>query len=153
MQWNAERNGGFSTAPHDALVRPVISGGEYGYEHLNVAAQRRDPSSLLSWMERTLHTRRECAEFGTGTPRVLDVREPSVFALVSDAPSGAMLALHNLSNRAVNVDIGPLPEQRDAVPCDVYADSRYECVEEKLCGIRLNPLGYRWIRLRATPGS
>jgi maltose alpha-D-glucosyltransferase/alpha-amylase len=153
MQWNAERNGGFSSAPGDDLVRPVISEGDYGFERVNVAAQRRDESSLLSWMERTLHTLRECPEFGTGAPRPVDVGDPAVFALVTDAPSGAMLALHNLSDQALRVDLGPLPEQRDAIPCDVYSDSSYPCVDPKLCGIGLNPLGYRWIRLRATPGS
>src|SRR5436190_6232072 len=69
MQWNDEQNGGFSSAPRDELVRPVISDGDYGFERLNVAAQGRDPSSLLSWMERMLPTLRECTELGTGTAR------------------------------------------------------------------------------------
>src|SRR5207248_2894930 len=88
MQWSGQRNGGFSTAKRANLVRPVISRGEYGYRSVNVAAQRRDPGSLLSWMERALHTLRECREFGVGKPRIVDVRgAPSVFALSYDAPS------------------------------------------------------------------
>jgi maltose alpha-D-glucosyltransferase / alpha-amylase len=154
MQWNTERNGGFSTAPDDELVRPMIRDGDYGFPRVNVAAQRRDSASLLSWMEHTLHTLRECPEFGTGTARVVDVAQPSVFALVADAPTGAMLALHNLDRRALTVDLGQLPEQRDARPSDVYADSAsYNCIDPTLRGIQLEGLGYRWIRLRSTPGS
>src|ERR1700753_2936589 len=48
MQWSPERQGGFSTCVRP--VRPVISKGPYGYEHVNVAEQRRDPNSLLNWM-------------------------------------------------------------------------------------------------------
>jgi maltose alpha-D-glucosyltransferase/alpha-amylase len=59
MQWSATLNGGFSTAPKKNLCRPVISGGEYGYENVNVTDQRHDPGSLLSWFERMIRTLRE----------------------------------------------------------------------------------------------
>ena len=49
MQWTAGRNGGFSTAAPSRLCRPVVEGG-FGPEHVNVADQRRDPESLLSFM-------------------------------------------------------------------------------------------------------
>src|ERR1700749_3642514 len=37
MQWSAASGGGFSSAPPDALVRPVIGDGEFGYQTVNVA--------------------------------------------------------------------------------------------------------------------
>ena len=53
MQWSADRHGGFSTAEDaDALCRPVVAAEGWGPERVNVAAQRRDPGSLLNWMER-----------------------------------------------------------------------------------------------------
>ena len=100
MQWDGTANGGFSSAPRAKLVRPVVSSGRYGFRSVNVAEQRKDPKSLLSWMERTLHTLRECREFGVGTSRVLDVEGArSVLALAYDGPDGAMLAVHNLGRR------------------------------------------------------
>src|SRR5689334_4146126 len=48
MQWDETANAGFSTAPRAKLVRPVVSNGQYRYRSVNVAAQRRDPKSLLS---------------------------------------------------------------------------------------------------------
>src|SRR5437660_3902552 len=46
LQWSTEPNGGFikNTKP----VVAVISDGPYSFRH----AQRRDPNSLLNWMER-----------------------------------------------------------------------------------------------------
>jgi maltose alpha-D-glucosyltransferase/alpha-amylase len=149
MQWDASTNAGFSGAPKAKLVRPVISSGEFGYRNVNVAAQRRDPSSLLSWMERTLHTLRQCPEFAVGTPRMIDVEGvPSIFAMAYEGPEGAMLAVHNLGRRAVSVDLGPQPEQGDRPPREVYGDGAPTDVDRKLRRVRLRPYGYRWIRLR-----
>jgi maltose alpha-D-glucosyltransferase/alpha-amylase len=153
MQWDAGDNGGFSTAPRSALVRPPVRDGPYAYERVNVADQRRDAKSLLAWMERAVRSLRECPEFGTGTPRVVDIRgRPGVFAIAYDGPHGAVLALHNLSRRAVTVDLGPQPEQRGQPPGEVFSSVAHkEPVDASLENIKLAPYGYRWIRLRSSP--
>ena len=43
---------------------PVISGGPYGFEHVNAAIQRRHPDSLLKWTERIIRMRKEVPEVG-----------------------------------------------------------------------------------------
>lgn len=48
------RYGDFSSASPDRLIRPIISGGPYGYEGVNVASQHCDPDSLLYWMEHAI---------------------------------------------------------------------------------------------------
>ena len=50
----------------DEVVRPVIDDEAYGYQKVNVADQRRDPNSLLNWMERMIRTRQECPEISWG---------------------------------------------------------------------------------------
>jgi hypothetical protein len=72
-------------------------------------------------------------------------------ALVYDAPAGAMLALHNLGDAPVTVDVGTLPEQ-SGDPMEIYADDGYPEVQQDLCGLELRGSGYRWLRLRSTPG-
>ena len=42
MQWSTEPHAGFTKS--DSPVVPVIDHGPYGYEHVNDAEQRRDPS-------------------------------------------------------------------------------------------------------------
>ena len=41
MQWSDEPQGGFSIS--ETPVLPPISQGPYGFQHVNVAGQRRDP--------------------------------------------------------------------------------------------------------------
>lgn len=151
MQWTHGRNAGFSTASAEQLRRPMITGGMFGYETLNVEAQRQDDGSLLQWMERMLRTLRECPEFGVGTCTPVDTGDPAVFALRHDAPGGVMLALHNLAEGERTVDLGGQPEQ-EGEPLEVFADRWYEPLGPELNGVELAGYGYRWLRLRETPG-
>jgi maltose alpha-D-glucosyltransferase/alpha-amylase len=81
MQWTADLNAGFSTADPSSLVRPVIDKGAFSYRKVNVQAQRRDPQSLLNYLERMIRTRKEYPEFSTGTYRVVETSEPTkIFA-------------------------------------------------------------------------
>jgi maltose alpha-D-glucosyltransferase/alpha-amylase len=153
MQWSASPHGGFSTVRRQRdLRRPVITGGEFGYERVNVEDQQRDPTSLLAWFQRALLILRECPEFGVGTCSYLDTGERSVLALVHEAPSGAMLAVTNLGSRGCTIGLGPPPSE-DAVPFDVFADQEYPAVDADLQEIEIGAYGYRWIRLRRTLGA
>jgi len=153
MQWSAERNAGFSSTKRKrSLRRPVISGGEFGFETVNVEAQQRDPDSMLSWFQRTLLILRECHEFGIGDCSYIDTGNRSVLALVHDAPSGAMLAVTNLSRKRATVDIGRQAQQ-DGAPVEVYADRSYPDPSPDLNGLAVGPYGFRWIRLRRTIGG
>jgi maltose alpha-D-glucosyltransferase/alpha-amylase len=49
---------------------PVIDKGPYGYEHVNVAKQRRDSNSMLNWTERIIRMRKEVPEIGWGDFKV-----------------------------------------------------------------------------------
>ena len=69
MQWSTEPHGGFTKS--DKPVSPVIDKGPYGYEHVNVAKQRRDPNSLLNWTERIIRMRKEVPEVGWGDFKVI----------------------------------------------------------------------------------
>jgi maltose alpha-D-glucosyltransferase/alpha-amylase len=147
MQWSLLPNGGFSTAPPDRLVRPVITDGEYGYPRVNVTIQRQDPTSLLSWFERMIRTLREAPEVGSGTCSHVDVGgSDGVLVHRADDVTGTMLFLHNLGPDEGTVDLGQLYAEADH-PNDVLADRRYPEVG-KLDALAVAGYGYRWIRLR-----
>ena len=77
MQWSDGPHAGFSTTRRKRdLRRPVIMGGDFGFETVNVEDQQRDPASLLGWFQRTLLILRECPEFGAGTCAYVDTGEP-----------------------------------------------------------------------------
>ena len=48
---------GFTTGSKPHI--PVITGGRYGYQHINAAKPRRHPESLLNWTERIIRMRHE----------------------------------------------------------------------------------------------
>ncbi len=153
MQWSREPNSGFSTTKRKRdLRRPVVTGGDFGYETVNVADQQRDPTSLLTWFQRALLILRECPEFGYGRCAYLDSGDRSVLALVREAPSGTMLALTNLSPKARVVSLGRQAQQ-DGAPIDVFGDRDYSPTEQNLDAIELAAYGYRWIRLSRNIGA
>src|SRR5262249_44759496 len=101
MQWSADVHGGFSRAKR--VVRPAIDDREYGYAAVNVAAQRRDPESLLNWTERLIRARKECPEIGWGEFTVLRTNTPEVLVLRYDWRDTSLITMHNFSGRAQTV--------------------------------------------------
>ena len=86
MQWTPYDNGGFSTAPLDRYVRPIVADGDYGFERVSVVAQRNDPDSLLNWLVALIRTRRECPEIGASRCQVIDTGNDAILALRYDDP-------------------------------------------------------------------
>jgi maltose alpha-D-glucosyltransferase / alpha-amylase len=147
MQWSNDPNGGFSTAPSDRLVRPLVSGGEFGYQTINVDAQRRDQTSLLNFMLRLIRTRKECPEFGEGQLTVLETGDPRVFAHFCEWKGGLALAIHNLSNEpcTVRLQLG-----EDAIHLvDLLGDRTYEQIDNRTPEMLMDGYGYRWLRVHS----
>ncbi|MCW7540211.1 alpha-amylase family protein [Aquabacterium sp. A7-Y] len=150
MQWTAGANGGFSTAPPERLALPPVAEGEFGYPTVNVEAQRRDPQSLLNWLERVIRRRKECPEFGTGACTWIDTGRPEVLAHRCDVGDSTVFAIHNLGARRAKF---LLPLSLDGAPAtpgrtvhDVLADHRHEVQEDGHYKCELEPWGYRWLR-------
>jgi maltose alpha-D-glucosyltransferase/alpha-amylase len=125
MQWSTRKNGGFSTADPEDLVRPVISDGDYGYEAVNVADQRGDPDSLLGWFSRLNRLRGECPEIGNGDCEVLPADDPAVVAHRMTSDHGRVVALHNLDDEAATVTLDLSGE-----PTRLFGEASFERVGE-----------------------
>lgn len=146
MQWSDERNAGFSTAAPSRLPRPITE-GEYGPLAVNVAAQRRDPDSLLSWMERAIRRRRETPEFGWGECTILDTSDRAILAHRLDWAERKVVAVHNFSAEPlmVEIEVGSEPDvtledllDHSANPI-VGAGQRLE--------LKIEGYGFRWFRV------
>jgi len=147
MQWSRLPNGGFTTG---TPVRPVVSGGEFGYQKVNATTQRHDPASLLSWFERMIRTLREAPEVGAGTCTHVDVPvPPGVLVHRADDTTGTMLFIHNLGPDDGEVDLSSVYPEAES-PNDVLADQEYPELG-KCDAVSIAGHGYRWIRLRRHP--
>jgi len=144
MQWSTEPQGGFTKS--DKPILPVISGGAYGFEHVNVAQQRRDPDSLMNWMERMIRMRKESPEVGWGEFSILSTRIPEVLAIRYDWRNNSVVVVHNLSAipREVCLEIG-VTDEGCLVNLLSTENSRADA-NGKHC-IMLEPYGYRWFRV------
>ena len=149
MQWSPEPNAGFSSAPPEKLIRPVISDGPFGYERVNVATQRLDQNSLLNWTERAIRARKECPEFGWGRLTFLDTDEPAVLAHACTWRGRTLVGIHNFSHAPCSVRIKwPEPTTRLEPVFGRTLDDRLRDASSRL---DLDGYDYRWLRLAYEP--
>jgi trehalose synthase len=141
MQWSPDPTGGFSTVDDLARLRRRPPKGRFGPEHVSVAAQRRDPHSLLNWFERLIRRRRECPELGFGTLELLDVEAPSVLAHRCDWDGATIVAVHELAGREAEV---ALPITDGDALVDLFDDAEHPLPAT----LRLEPYAARWFRVR-----
>jgi trehalose synthase len=141
MQWTAGAGAGFTTGEPKV---PLLTGGPFGPDRVNVAAQRRDPGSLLNWTERVIRTRKELPELGFGTPTVLDAGHSAVLALRHDWRGRSVLTLHNLATEPAECTVELDGDAGE--PVELLADGDYEPLAAGK-PTRLEGSGYRWLRL------
>jgi trehalose synthase len=148
MQWTAGRNGGFSPAEPRKLPGPVVSGG-FAPEYVNVADQRNDPDSLLSFMKLLIRRYRESPELGWGGFQVLQQPCPEVLAHLCTWDDGALVALHNLSPepRTVPLTLDGCDSSHRLV--DLLEPGETTLSDQGTADIALGGYGYRWLRIVA----
>lgn len=146
MQWSTEPNGGFTKNENPAV--PVISGGPYGYQHCNVAQQRRDPNSMLNWTERMIRMRKETPEIGWGDFAVLRSDSPDVLALRYDWRGNSVLVVHNFSGapREVWLDVGEVSESASSL-INLLSENHSRSEKGSRHCILLEGYGYHWYRV------
>jgi maltose alpha-D-glucosyltransferase/alpha-amylase len=150
MQWSDRPHGGFTRS--DSPVRSVISGGEFGFEQVNVESQRRRERSLLNRVERAIRVRKECPEFGWGRWQVLDAGDERVLAHRCDWLEGSVLAVHNLCGEDVDVHLELADGREFEHLTDVFGNQQYDPLDVDDLSFRLPAYSYRWLRARR-PGS
>jgi maltose alpha-D-glucosyltransferase/alpha-amylase len=148
MQWSNEPNAGFSTAAPEKLRRPVVSHEEYGPAAVNVADQRRDRGSLLSWMARLIRTRRECPEIGWGKRQLLESGARSVLAQRFDWAGRTLIVLHNLADEPNEARLD-LEDRGDWESVSVvFGEEDTPNLRDGVIELELEPYGCRWLRVR-----
>jgi maltose alpha-D-glucosyltransferase / alpha-amylase len=147
MQWSTEPNAGFTKS--DQPVLPVISDGPYAFHHVNVADQRRDPNSLLNWMERIIRMRKEVPEIGWGDFSFISAGTPEVLAMQYRWLGNSVLCVHNLcaEPREIRFRLSASDDEEKCVLTNLLSNDHSQPDSGGRHHLLLEPYGYRWFRV------
>lgn len=147
MQWTSGKNGGFSSAPPRKLVQPVLGEGQ-GPAQVNVAAQRRDPDSLLHFMHALIVTRRTCPELGWGSFHVLEQELPQVLVHECRLEESSVFAIHNFAEEGCEVSFSLGRDRAGIIVVDVFADRSVQADSRGNVHLALEAYDHTWLRLQ-----
>jgi maltose alpha-D-glucosyltransferase/alpha-amylase len=105
MQWNIDRNAGFSRAEFAQLYLPPIMDQVYSYQALNVEAQMRNSSSLLHWVRELIQVRKRHPVFGLGRFDALRPANARVLAFLRENDDDTILVVANMAGSAQYVEL------------------------------------------------
>ena len=147
MQWSPDRNGGFSRADPARLYAPTIMDPVYGYESVNVEAQSRSLSSLLSATKRLIAVRKSTLAFGRGTMTFIRPENRSVLCYVRQYQDQVILCVANLSRSAQATELD-LSAWQDRIPLEMLGRTRFPPIGEVPYMVTLAPYGFYWFELQ-----
>lgn len=157
MQWNPDRNAGFSNADPGKLFLPVVQSLVYHYNHVNVEAQTAHTSSLLHWNKQILKIRKAHPAFGLGRYDNVDTSHESVLAFLRVLPVGnaegeapeTILCVFNLSQHPSAATLN-LPGLAGRGLRDVFGGDIFPGIDDGgHLTLTLGSYDFFWLRVRS----
>ena len=152
MQWNGDRNAGYSRADWARLYSPVIMDPVYGYQSVNVEAQQRTPTSLLNWMKRMIAVRKRYKAMSRGTLEFLHPSNLKVLPYVRQYENETLLCVVNLSRfvQYAELDLSRFDGWR---PTELIGETPFPAIGDLPYFLTLGPHAFYWFRLEAPDGD
>jgi maltose alpha-D-glucosyltransferase / alpha-amylase len=147
MQWNGDWNGGFSQADPERLNAPMISNPVYGYQAVNVEAQKRSPHSLLRWMKRVIEVRNSTPVFSRGSLEFLSPGNRAVLAYLRSFQGETILCVNNLSSAAQAVELN-LQAYMGLAPREMAGGNFFPEITSASYVMTLGPYQSFWFKLQ-----
>lgn len=146
MQWNGDRNAGFSKSDAAQLYSPLIVDPVYGYQAVNVEAQTRIPTSFLKWMQRMIATRKKYKSFGRGKLNFLEPQNDKILAYLRTYKNETLLIVNNLSRYVQSVELD-LRKYKNWVPVEMMGNIEFPPIGDLPYFLTFAPHGFYWFRL------
>ncbi len=152
MQWNSDRNAGFSKCDPARLYFPVVMDPIYGYQVVNVEAQLSDQSSLLHWTRNMIALRKLFQVFGRGSLSFLNPTNRKILAYLRDLerPDGShetVLCVANLSRFAQPVSLD-LSAHAGLEPVEMLGYVSFPTITAEPYALSLAPYSFLWLELQ-----
>nr|BFE56678.1 maltose alpha-D-glucosyltransferase [Dactylosporangium thailandense] len=148
MQWTPDRNAGFSQANPGRLYLPAIQDHVYGYQSVNVEAQRESSTSVLNWTRTMLQVRRRHEAFAAGEFRELGGSNPSILAFVRVHGDDVVLCVNNLSRFPQPIELN-LQNWAGYTPIELTGHVQFPAIGQLPYLLTLPGHGFYWFQLTA----
>jgi maltose alpha-D-glucosyltransferase / alpha-amylase len=119
----------------------------YGYQAVNVEAQSRNLSSLLSATKRLISVRKSTLAFGRGSMTFIRPANRAVLAYVREYNGEVILCVANLSRAAQATELD-LSLWKERIPLEMLGRTRFPAIGELPYMITLTPYAFYWFELR-----
>ncbi len=146
MQWNSDKNAGFSRVNPQKLYLPIIIDPEYHYESINVENQERNQSSLLWWHKRVISMRKNFKAFGRGKTEILPSENPKILSFIRQHKEEVVLVVVNLSRFSQVVELN-LSRFSGCVPEEIFGKNRFPVIKDSPYVLTLSAYDHYWFLL------
>lgn len=146
MQWNGDRNAGFSKADPEQLYSPVIINPVYHYQAINVEVQLRTQSSLLNWLKRLIAMNKRHKVFGRGTIEFLQPTNQRILAYIRQYQHETVLVVCNLS-RFVQPAFLDLKAFQGCIPIEMFGQTAFPTIGTDPYFLSLGPHSFYWFQI------
>ncbi|MBN1621867.1 MAG: maltose alpha-D-glucosyltransferase [Endomicrobiales bacterium] len=147
MQWNSDRNAGFSEVNPHQLYLPVIIDPDYHYESVNVENQKRNLSSPLWWMIRVLGIRKKFQAFSRGSIKFLSPKNAKIIVFIRRYKDEIILVAVNLSRFSQVAEID-LSEFNGYVPEEIFSRNEFPVIKKSPYILTFGPYSHYWLQLK-----
>ncbi len=148
MQWSADKNAGFSSVDPERLYLPCVTDPAYHYQAVNVEAQAKSPTSLLSTMKRLIAARRASSAFGRGSIEFLRPANSQVLSYLRQHGTERILVVNNLAASVQPIELD-LRAFAGATPVEMLDGVRFPPIRETPYFLSLGGHGFCWFRLES----
>ncbi len=147
MQWEPNKNAGFSKAHPQSLYLPLIVDPEYHYETVNVANQQNNTESLLWWTKHLIELRKKFPAFALGTIRLLFPENPKIFAFINEYQTQTILVVANFSRYPEQAELD-LTEWEGKELFELFGHTSFQTIKNTPYTISLNAYGFFWFLIK-----
>ena len=145
MQWNTEKNAGFSSAEETYV--PVIDDQEYGYQAVNVENRMVDESSIWHWSKQLITLRKAHPAFSRGSYTFLETENSSVLAILRKYEDEVILVLGNFSDQEQVVKVRT-PEYLGCEKLELFTEIPHGFSGDEFHRSLLGAYEYQWLLVK-----
>ena len=142
MQWNDQKNAGFSTVMEEKLYLPVIKSDQYSYTRINVAAQQKEPNSLFNTIRKMLAIRKSNPVMALGEYEIIQQAQyPALLFIKRMDKKNTIFALHNLSAGSIPIDLNKWLQEKQVL---------FDLMQKKTLQenhLKLEPYSFIWLKV------